>query len=405
MRRVEIELMTVTPLFLGGSDPRNQPPELRPPSFRGAMRYWYRAALGGVVGDDWKKVRQLEGRVFGITSDEQRDEKEDKQKDAGRGSSVNVRIRSAGKPQLKPFVKENPPQGKSYLFWSLAEIGKPGSPRHQPAREYIPEGYSFSLSMTSFQVGTEAERSLRHATYALWLTIHLGGVGARSRRLAGSLSPSRVLRINDLTFGMERSDPNLVAQQLANNLTIIRQSLSKDFGAEANFSKFPLFDVLNPAYCRIWVLGIAPNWESALNFVGKKMQDFRCRREPDHKRVAKWINGLAIPTVERVQFGLPIVYRYSNGLSGTIIAKERQEGKDVKIERRASPLWLSAIRCQDGKIIVTATLFINQFLPPGSKLAIDKNDEVPLVNPPNETNLILDWLRQDFPKAVEVKYA
>jgi len=40
-----ITLETVTPLFLGGADPRGAP-ELRPPAFRGAMRYWLRAALG-----------------------------------------------------------------------------------------------------------------------------------------------------------------------------------------------------------------------------------------------------------------------------------------------------------------------------------------------------------------------
>ncbi len=42
-----VTLETVTPLFLGGADPRGAP-ELRAPSFRGAMRYWLRAALGTV---------------------------------------------------------------------------------------------------------------------------------------------------------------------------------------------------------------------------------------------------------------------------------------------------------------------------------------------------------------------
>jgi CRISPR-associated protein Cmr1 len=43
-----VTLETVTPVFLGGADPRGAP-ELRPPAFRGAMRYWLRAALGGVI--------------------------------------------------------------------------------------------------------------------------------------------------------------------------------------------------------------------------------------------------------------------------------------------------------------------------------------------------------------------
>lgn len=35
---LKLTLETVTPLFLGGADPRGAP-ELRPPSLRGAMRY------------------------------------------------------------------------------------------------------------------------------------------------------------------------------------------------------------------------------------------------------------------------------------------------------------------------------------------------------------------------------
>jgi CRISPR-associated protein Cmr1 len=46
-RTLAVTLETVTPLFLGGADPRGAP-ELRPPPFRGAMRYWLRAALGGL---------------------------------------------------------------------------------------------------------------------------------------------------------------------------------------------------------------------------------------------------------------------------------------------------------------------------------------------------------------------
>ncbi|MGQ9600679.1 MAG: RAMP superfamily CRISPR-associated protein, partial [Anaerolineae bacterium] len=51
MQRLTVTLETVTPLFLGGADPRGAP-ELRAPSFRGATRYWLRAALGGTIGDN-----------------------------------------------------------------------------------------------------------------------------------------------------------------------------------------------------------------------------------------------------------------------------------------------------------------------------------------------------------------
>jgi CRISPR-associated protein Cmr1 len=61
---VELSLETVTPIFLGRAD---QQPELRPASFRGALRYWYRALVGGVVGSDLHALRVAESKVFGDT--------------------------------------------------------------------------------------------------------------------------------------------------------------------------------------------------------------------------------------------------------------------------------------------------------------------------------------------------
>ncbi|MCD6363255.1 MAG: type III-B CRISPR module RAMP protein Cmr1, partial [Synergistetes bacterium] len=48
MHKVSLEVETVTPLFIAGADQRNIGNEgLRPPSLRGLLRWWFRAALGG----------------------------------------------------------------------------------------------------------------------------------------------------------------------------------------------------------------------------------------------------------------------------------------------------------------------------------------------------------------------
>lgn len=52
---IKLSLQTVTPLFLGGSNPKGEP-ELRAPSFRGVMRFWLRALLGGILGDDQQEI-------------------------------------------------------------------------------------------------------------------------------------------------------------------------------------------------------------------------------------------------------------------------------------------------------------------------------------------------------------
>lgn len=53
-RELKATLEIVTPLFLGGANPRGAP-ELRAASVRGVLRFWLRALLGGVLGDDPQK--------------------------------------------------------------------------------------------------------------------------------------------------------------------------------------------------------------------------------------------------------------------------------------------------------------------------------------------------------------
>lgn len=149
MRKVEIELMTVTPLFLGGSDPRGQPPELRPPSFRGAMRYWYRAALGGVVGDtNLEAVRKIETAVFGSTD---------------QGSPISLRLRGQLRYSQHAILPHKN-AGKRYAF--------------DPDQKFI-------LTMTAGPACSEIVWT--NACMALNLALTLGGVGLRSRRGMGGL--------------------------------------------------------------------------------------------------------------------------------------------------------------------------------------------------------------------------
>ena len=54
LRSLDVELEAVTPLWIGGADARA---ELRPPSVRGCMRFWFRALAGGVMGEALKDVR------------------------------------------------------------------------------------------------------------------------------------------------------------------------------------------------------------------------------------------------------------------------------------------------------------------------------------------------------------
>src|SRR5579885_765120 len=60
---IEAEYQAVTPAFCAGADP-NQP-ELRAPSFKGVLRFWWRALAWSRLKGDLRKIHDEEERVFG----------------------------------------------------------------------------------------------------------------------------------------------------------------------------------------------------------------------------------------------------------------------------------------------------------------------------------------------------
>jgi CRISPR-associated protein Cmr1 len=59
---ITFECEVITPMFLAGAD--GITPELRPPSIKGALRFWWRALNGHLPLEELKK---MEGEIFGST--------------------------------------------------------------------------------------------------------------------------------------------------------------------------------------------------------------------------------------------------------------------------------------------------------------------------------------------------
>jgi len=149
MRELRIKLETVTPLLLHGAD-NDKNPELRPPPFRGVMRYWWRAALGGIIGDkNLNALHELEGAVFGNTE---------------RASPIVLRLGEASiqsaepKPYLLPHKSVARRDGVVGIFELILT-----QPRHDDALIWEAACASLELALT------------------------FGGVGQRSRRGYGAL--------------------------------------------------------------------------------------------------------------------------------------------------------------------------------------------------------------------------
>ena len=295
MQQVTFTLRTLTPLFLAGADQTQA--ELRAPTFRGLMRYWYRALVGGLVGTDSAgliAVKELETSIFGATNT---------------GSKVTIRVLE------EPFESisfRRSGDGKDYLLWSMEQFT--GKPR----RRYIPQDTNFQLILSAKNENT---RELEQALAAFWLLIHLGGVGSRSRRCAGSLAVEFVEGDTyKLQFGEQSSKENL-QRYLQQGLRTIRKLPS----VEPIVVKNAFFDALAQNTCLIWVLhNDGKSWSSsdeAMNAVGTNLQQYRQKKSLQEKSI----------------FGLPL--------------------KNVSGKRRASPLLLRVSKLHGEQYVVIAVLF------------------------------------------------
>jgi CRISPR-associated protein Cmr1 len=148
-RVLTVSLETVTPMFLGGADGKT--PELRAPSVRGALRYWLRAALGAIVGDNLDALRQVESEVFGSTK--------------GTGA---IAIQTWWEKQIVPA--------------SITEDALPSSKRTANIRGF-PPGSRFQLQLTQ----RNNSAAWLAAISALLLLVSFGGLGKRCRRGWGTL--------------------------------------------------------------------------------------------------------------------------------------------------------------------------------------------------------------------------
>jgi len=125
---------------------------LRAPAFRGALRYWLRAALGGVIGDqNMKGLHRLESAVFGSTKG---------------GSPIHLRLH--GSPA-----------------WTKAKILPHKEGYQAGERPAFREGQQFELQMNLLR-STDAV-VWGAACSALELALAFGGIGLRSRRGYGTL--------------------------------------------------------------------------------------------------------------------------------------------------------------------------------------------------------------------------
>ncbi len=142
MDNIAYNLKTVSPVFCSGA---NKSVEIRPASFKGIMRYWYRAL---VAENDLKKLHKRENELFGSTSN---------------SSSFRIRL-------LNNINKRRDVEKKCLL-----------PHKNKPFSNAIKQNVPFKLELS-------AKFRLEEIKDVFELALLLGGIGKRSRRGFGSIA-------------------------------------------------------------------------------------------------------------------------------------------------------------------------------------------------------------------------
>lgn len=349
--KIEAEFTIVTPMFIGDAD--QQAHDVRPPSLKGALRFWWRALnwgrmLAAANGNSDKALIALhdrEAKLFGLAAGD---------KTGGQGVFL-LTLKQAVKAEEQGF--QNMSGAQLYLLGQGLGSFKGGN---HTTRSALTSG-TFSTSLL-FRPGTtdEDQHSVAEALFAFGL---LGGLGSRARHGMGSVS---------LTGwqGREFSVPQTAAEYgkaLKGLLTHLPETM-------------PPFTAFS-RQSRIDISAENDNPLTLLTTVGSELQMYRSFGQngkvagkpaernftSDHDLVQSATIGERISYAPvRAVFGLPHNYFFSS-TKGKADVNYAPDGTDA---RRASPLLLHIHRLPDGKCLAVHILLPADFLPERAKIRV-----------------------------------
>lgn len=321
MPSITFELETVTPLFLAGAD--QTAAELRPPAFRGALRYWFRALIGGYYWDNstLQKLREVESSLLG---------------DTNTYGSSKIILRIINTPEFKPLPvpmiqdrqRKKDGSGIGYLFFSMDMQNRKAIGVNQAVKFSLKISTRLNPNISK----EEAEKNLLIAVNCFWFAIILGGIGSRERRGAGSLRvieiQSQDIENQQLPLFILNKNQDILSQSLKNQIQKARinlfQTLEIDLANLSKITQLPDLETFNKQTMAIYLINDKfDSWREALDFIGQQYGNFRSEEIPKIRK--------------RAVFGLPL--------------------KPVdEINRRSSPFRIKIIKSLDGFYILLMRL-------------------------------------------------
>lgn len=352
MKKLEAKFRIVTPMFLG--DAAQRAVDIRPPSVKGALRFWWRALnwarmlhqAGNMEAEALRALHREEARLFGLA--------------AGEGSGgqgvflLAVRSNSLNVVD-QPFRKMT--AGQLYLLGMGLATFRNGNSCLRNALA----GGEFDLALTFRPSASDADlASVRQALLAFGL---LGSLGSRARHGLGSVAITSWSEAQPLPANEEQ-----YRQAIAGLMPADLPSTLPPFSA---FSRLMRIDLSDRATDPLDLLGTIGGQLQMYRSYGQngKVAGKPAERNfaADHDLILGATQGQT-PTRAplRTVFGLPHNYFFSSSRAKADV--NYTVGRDE--QRRASPLLLHIHSLNDGQYVAVHLLLKAAFLPAGAMVTV-----------------------------------
>lgn len=360
MREYIFKCEVVTPLYMGGCEPKNK--ELRSQSFNGLFRYWFR--IGGGSLEDEK-------RIFGFGGNN------------ARKGLVQIVVKQTSNINFSQCTQMDETELSKGLYYLRNFLDRSGR------KKFFQPGQQFELIFRFSPLVTEDD--IKKFFCSVWLAINLGNFGARARRGFGSIKVNNIDG-NDKLYDFLQFKPCAPLKDwVVRNLDEIRKVLFVK-GREnipcvfdENFEIYLFIKDDFKTKFEDWKSNLPHRKQeesssenksntSVVNFsyytdllgaMGYLLKEFRYLY-PDYKKLLLLINGKSTSNsieMNRIVFGLPINFRFKSNSSITYIVKN-------STGRRASPLWLKILKVSNDQLEGLFIFMKSLFLPESNKINI-----------------------------------
>jgi len=360
--KLTFKLEFITPAFIGGAFP-DQEAELRPASFIGILRWWFRN-LALTVTDDIEAIAYLESELFG------------NQKRAGK---VWVRFKETYKKKREDFFKLFPLDDKQKLLLSYSGFGNFIGKKNVKA---------FIFEQTNAQMSVLVPKKYCSLIKSfLYLVSQLGSMGGRNRRGWGSfiLKPQNV-RCSENPKELENffQTWEFFDDNINQKLRVFQNYLKHKYPFLINKGANPYLEI-NVSKTKF----VSKYWYKVLIQFAEKYKKYR--KNLDSEILKNFIKDFCKSGKEKIDFcegennnveqeldykrfylGLPIVnICYNSLIKDGIKNKARIFIKSKKNQRRASPLLFKVSKLHNNQYIGIVASIKGKFLPKDLEVCLE----------------------------------